>query len=228
MANLGMTYTVDALPDSEDRTPIPAGVYSVMIDNAELKATIAGTGQYISVMLKVMEGPHTGRVVFDKINIVNPNETSQRIGLQALKKIMLAMGGTPITDSDQLIGARLVIKVGVEKDATYGDRNNVKDYQSGGGAIAPVAAQPQPMNPVQAQALGMAPQAQPTPPAHAQPVQHIQQPVQQPVAPVQAQPQQYAPMPGYAAPAPNPYAQAQAGAVPAPLPGGINPDDIPF
>lgn len=133
MAYLTQALNFDALPDDDkggDMTPVPSGVYSVVVDGAELKTTKAGTGQYISLMLKIQGGEFNGRVIFDIINISNPNETAQRIGLSSLKNIMRSLGIQAVQDTDQLIGGRLVVKVGVELSQQYGDKNKVKAYQS--------------------------------------------------------------------------------------------------
>ena len=152
MSFLNVAININDLPDSDNSSmePVPAGVYQALIDGAELKTTKAGTGQYISLRLKIQGGQYNNRVFFDIININNPNETAQNIGLATLKKIMSAMQLMTVQNTDQLIGGTLVVKVAIERSEQYGDKNKVKDYQSVGGS-APVINVPvqQPVQPMQ-------------------------------------------------------------------------------
>lgn len=180
MSFLNQAINVNDLPDDE-KSLIPSGVYSVVISEAELKTTNSGTGQYISLKLKVVGGQYSNRVIFDMININNPNPTAQNIGLATLKKIMKAMQLDSVQNTDQLVGGNLVVKVGVELSDEYGDKNKVKDYQSAGGNIAPP-----PANDLAAMSMGQV--AQPAPPAHTQMPRQQQAP-----APAQA----YTQAPGF-------------------------------
>jgi hypothetical protein len=53
---------------------------------------------------------------------------------------MRAIGLAKVTDTDQLIGGNLSIKLDVKNDEKYGDSNEVKGFKSVSGSAAPVAA----------------------------------------------------------------------------------------
>lgn len=171
---LGMTINVNDLPQDEQQGGvIPAGQYVVKIERAQLKDTKSGTGRYISLMLRVQGPTHSNAVVFAMINISNQNQEAERIGKAQLRSIMEAIGLQTITDTDQLIGGVMDVKVAVEKDTYNGneqDRNVVKSFkksQSGAALSAPMSqpaaahfAPPQPPAPQQQPA----PQANPSAP----------------------------------------------------------------
>ena len=147
MANLGQAFNVEDLPEDQmgDFEPIPAGDYTAKITDADLRDTRAGTGQLIAIRYDILGPTHQGRVVWSNINIRNPNPKAEEIGRQQLGSILRAIGLTSLTDTDQLIGGELAIKVTV-KPATeqYKAGNEVKGFKaiSGSPAPAPAASQP--------------------------------------------------------------------------------------
>jgi hypothetical protein len=56
---------------------------------------------------------------------------------------MRAIGLAKVTDTDQLIGGQIAIKLEVKEDAQYGASNEVKGFKSVSGSAAPAAAIPQ-------------------------------------------------------------------------------------
>lgn len=148
---LGMTINVNDLPQDEQQGGvIPAGQYTVKIERAQLKDTKSGTGRYISLMLRVQGPTHSNAVVFAMVNISNQNQEAERIGKAQLRSIMEAIGLQTITDTDQLIGGVMDVKVAVEKDTYNGneqDRNVVKSFkksQSGAAVAQRLMSQPTP------------------------------------------------------------------------------------
>jgi len=109
---------------------LPAGVYLVKIANAEVKDTKDGTGQYISTQLKVIEGEHEGRSVFNMFNIKSAkSEKAVEIGLTSLKS-MLFHAGAPFTLNSvgDIVGYDVGVKIGIKNDSEYGDKNVVKGF----------------------------------------------------------------------------------------------------
>jgi hypothetical protein len=149
MAFIGETITVDELPQSERNYElIPEGWYTANITKAELNNTKAGTGQKIDVRYDITGPTQQGRVIFASVNIRNPSQKAEEIGRQQLGEIMRAIGLAQVTDTDQLIGATLQIKIKVrqptERDKAagyYESKNEVAGWKSsGGGASIPVTA----------------------------------------------------------------------------------------
>lgn len=174
MGNLGQGFSVDQLPQDDSFDTIPAGWYNAKITESELRDTRAGTGQYIQVRFDITGPQQAGRVMFDNLNIRNPSEVAERIGLQQLNSLLTACGLSSITDTSQLIGHDVQIQVSRTEDSSqYADvngfRNDVKAYRAvGGGSAAPMPQQQQAQqmqqSPQQMQQQAAQPAPQQTPP----------------------------------------------------------------
>lgn len=202
---------------------LPAGWYNAAIDASEMKATKDGTGAYLQLSFKILDGFANGRKVFARLNLQNSNPTAQEIAYKTLSSIMHATGQLRINDSAELHAIPMKIKLKVRAgDDKYEASNDITAYDNVNSnhemAQAPVAqnapatgswnAAPQPPQPPQGMAWGNAPQPQPQTAPQAQtggfsaPAQPWGQPQQQaaPQMPPQPQPQTQAP---------NPFAQQQ-------------------
>jgi hypothetical protein len=133
MAFLGETISVNDLPVSEagNYDPLPAGWYTANITGAELKSTKAGDGQYIAVRYDITGPSHQGRVVFGNINVRNASPKAEGIGRQQLGDIMRAIGLAKVSDTDELIGGSLSIKLDIkEAQGDYKARNEVRGFKA--------------------------------------------------------------------------------------------------
>jgi hypothetical protein len=139
MAFLNETFDVNQLPQGAggNFNPLPAGWYTVTITQADLKDTKAGNGQYIKLRYDITGPSHQGRVVFGNLNIKNANSKAEEIGRQQLGDIMRAIGLAKVTDTDQLIGGQISIKLEIKQDEQYGASNEVKGFKSMSGSVAP-------------------------------------------------------------------------------------------
>ena len=136
MAFLDQTFSADDMPVSEKSYQVlPAGWYTATITGAELKATKAGTGQYIAIKYDITGPTHQGRIVFGNLNIRNPNPTAEEIGRQQLGEVMRAIGLAKVQDTDELIGGQLSIKVAIRSSDQYGDQNEVKGFKAVAGSV---------------------------------------------------------------------------------------------
>ena len=141
MAFLNEEFNVNELPQSNNNfEPLPAGWYTATISQSELKDTKAGNGQYIKLRYDITGPSHQGRVVFGNLNIKNANPKAEEIGRADLGEIMRAIGLAKVTDTDQLIGGQIGIKLSIKDDAQYGASNEVKGFRSLSGSSAPAAA----------------------------------------------------------------------------------------
>lgn len=105
------------------------GKYLAQVIKSELKETKSGTGKYISLQLKVIDGDSAGRLVFDNMNIINANDTAQKIGQQQLKSLVEACGLVEIEDTTELHGIPITIQVGIEPaKGQWPEKNKVKKY----------------------------------------------------------------------------------------------------
>lgn len=141
MAFLNETFEADNLPQGNSYEALPAGWYNANITAAELKPTKDGSGQYIKVRYDITGPSHQGRVVFGNLNIKNPNPEAEEIGRTELGKLMRAIGLAKVTDTDQLIGGSLSIKLAIRPaDGQYEASNNVKGFKAITGSAPTFAA----------------------------------------------------------------------------------------
>jgi hypothetical protein len=137
-----LNFNIDDLPQSTSNyEPLPPGWYTVNIRDAELKPTKDGAGQYIKIQYKL----DNGRVVFGNLNIKNASPKAEEIGRQQLGELMRALGLSRVTDSDQLIGGNLQIKLAVKEAANgFEASNDVKGYKAIDGSMPVAPAAPSP------------------------------------------------------------------------------------
>lgn len=141
MPNLG--FDMNDVPDSPGFGPLPVGLYLARLKEYELKATKARDGQYLQLVWEIAEpAEFANRLVWDRLNIHNPNGTAQEIGRRQYKQMATAMGKPTCDDPDELVDGYCVLKLAIEKDKTgqFDDRNQVKAYSSVEGAEKPAAA----------------------------------------------------------------------------------------
>lgn len=137
MAFLEQSFSLDELPVSTNSfEPLPAGWYTATINKAEIKTAKTGEGQYIAVRYDITGPTHQGRVVFGNINFKNPSSKAEEIGRKQLGEIMRAIGLGRVSDTDQLIGGQLSIKLAIKNDAQYGDSNELKGFKALGGSVS--------------------------------------------------------------------------------------------
>ena len=143
MAFLNETYDVATLPQGNSNyEPVPEGWYMATITSAELKDTANGTGQYIKLRYDITGPAHQGRVVFGNINIRNASAKAEEIGRQQLGDIMRAIGIPRVTDTDQLIGGNVQIKVSIRQSEQYGAQNEIKGWKAINGSAPSALAAP--------------------------------------------------------------------------------------
>ncbi len=121
--------------------PIPAGKYLATITESEFKKTKNGGGQYLQLTFQVLEGMHKGRLLWARLNLDNPNDTTVKIARAELSAICRAVGVMAPKDSVELHNLPLVIKVGHKKRDDTGELTNViRGYEKKGAAAQQPAA----------------------------------------------------------------------------------------
>lgn len=105
--------------------PIPAGKYLAVINSSEMKPTKAGTGEYLELELEVIEGPHKGRKLWDRLTLRHPNDLTVQIAKGTLSSICRAVGVMKPNDSVELHNLPMTITVGCKKREDNGELTNV-------------------------------------------------------------------------------------------------------
>lgn len=144
MAFLGKTFDVNTLPEGNSGgfEPLPPGWYSATISGAELRETKDGTGEYIAVRYEITGPSHQGRIVFGNLNIKNKNPKAEAIAYQQLGDICRAIGLTQVSDSDELIGGQLFIKLKIREQEGYDPSNDIAGWKALGSSLPAAAAAP--------------------------------------------------------------------------------------
>lgn len=144
MARFDTAFDATGIDPATAYEVLPAGKYRAQIVESEMRVTRNGMGQYLWLMLDILEGPYQGRKLFDQLNLVNANPTTVEIAQRTLSAICHATGKLQVGDSEELHLIAMTIQVGVKppKDA-YGERNTIR-YLVPDAAAQPAAVQPAP------------------------------------------------------------------------------------
>ena len=115
----------------DDRTALPAGSYLMDIVKTEFKQNSKKTGSYLAMQLKVAEGESKGRIVFENLNLDNPNPVAVEIANKTLNSICQACGLEGVEDSDELLNIPMTVTVKVRAaDSQWPESNDVVSYAS--------------------------------------------------------------------------------------------------
>lgn len=140
-----MTFHFDAtkIDPTNEFDPVPAGNYVAEIEDAELKDTKAGTGQYINFKFNIIDGPLSGRKVFQNINVSNANAQAESIGQKQLSQLCHAVDFLKLKSERDLIGRVCKIKVGIRQGTNgYSDQNEIKAFEAVQAATKPTPSAP--------------------------------------------------------------------------------------
>jgi len=109
---------------------IPAGKYLAAVTESEMKPTKNGSGSYLQLTLTILEGDYKGRVLWSRLNLVNPNQTAVKIAQGELSAVCRATGVMTPRDSCELHNIPLLITVKVKKREDNGELSNeVKGFE---------------------------------------------------------------------------------------------------
>ena len=131
---------------------LPAGKYEAVIVASSMEPTKDGTGKFLKLELQILSGEYQNKKLFDRLNLINPNDQAVQIARGTLSSICRAVGVMTPHDSAELHNRPLSINVGIRKgDGEYGDQNVIKAYKprhAGPSAPMPVmlpSPQPEPI-----------------------------------------------------------------------------------
>ena len=129
MANLS-GFNANEVDPTADFDPIPAGKYVAVITKTEVKPNKAGTGSYLQFVFQIFEGEYSGRLLWARLNLDNPNETAVKIARGELSAICRAVGVMQPKDSVELHNLPLVISVKCRKRPDTDEiQNEIKGYE---------------------------------------------------------------------------------------------------
>ena len=152
MAHLPFAFDARTVDPATELGALPSGEYIVAITDSAMESTKAGDGQFLKLVFSVLDGPHKGAKVFDRLNLINRNQTTVDIAQRALSAICHAVNVLGVQDSQQLHDKPLKIKISYEPaKGEYGEQNRVKAYkpmnESLSTPVRPASPAPTPMPP---------------------------------------------------------------------------------
>lgn len=138
MSNLTDFIGDDFNPDdyeSDSFDALPAGLYTAIIADSEMKQTKREDGHYLNLKLQIVdEGPYQNRVVFAKLNLDNPNAQAVAIAKRQFSDILRALGlERAPKDSAELHDRPLTIKL-TQREWEGEKQNEVKAFKAAGAA----------------------------------------------------------------------------------------------
>jgi hypothetical protein len=147
-----LNFDATKVDPTDTYAPIPAGDYLVIISKAEAKATKNGNGRLLELTLKIVEGQHKGRVIFERLNLWNPNQTAVEIAQRRLSQYCHATGRLRVGEASELLNIPVLASLSIREDSTgkYSPSNEVR-------AVKPAPGNGAPSSPTQAPAAGATP-----------------------------------------------------------------------
>jgi len=125
-------------PKRNSFEPLPPGDYKAIITDTQMKVTKAGTGEYLELTMQIIDGAHSGRRIWERLNVKNASKVAEEIARSQLNGIKAACNIEKLESSEQLHDIPLVLSLDIDRrDPT---RNKVMGYTSGSQSSRPSAA----------------------------------------------------------------------------------------
>ena len=126
MARFDTSFDATSVEPTTAQELLPAGKYRAQIVESEMRVTKNGMGQFLWLMIDILEGEQKGRKIFDQLNLVNPNPTTVEIAQRTLSAICHATGRMHVSDSEELhlIPMTIQVKIRPPKNG-YGESNAI-------------------------------------------------------------------------------------------------------
>lgn len=126
--------------ESTDFDPIPAGKYVAVITASQMKDNKTKTGTYLELTFQVIEGEYKNRLLWARLSLNHPSETTAKIARSHLAAICKAVGVLTPRDSAELHNLPMVINVKIKKrNDTDELTNDIKAFSARETVVAPAA-----------------------------------------------------------------------------------------
>ena len=159
MARFDNSFDATGIEPAAGYDVLPAGKYVAQIIESEMRVTSNGMGQFLWLMLDILDGPLQGRKAYDQLNLINPNPTTVEMAQRTLSAICHATGQLHVSDSEDLHFKPMTIRVSIRKPKDGGQERNQIRYLVPKDEPAPVPPRPAaPQRPVRP-AVGTTPTA---------------------------------------------------------------------
>ena len=134
----GMNFDANTVDPAVGFAPIPEGIYVCMVESAQEKPTKDGSGIYLEVAMKIIEGASTGRKFFHRFNLQNRNPQAVQIARGELSAFCRATGIMTPKAAHEF--ANRTLRVGLRVEARHDDKtkltNTVSKFEATGSVVA--------------------------------------------------------------------------------------------
>lgn len=139
-----LNFNAADVPPSQALDPMPPAWYNAKITAMELKPTkdhaVSG-GEYWKTEFTIIDGKYANRKVWTNFNVKNANPEAVRIAYEQISAVCHAVGRMQITQTEELMGLPLQIKVSLRAaTAEFDAQNEVKGYKACEGGAGATAA----------------------------------------------------------------------------------------
>lgn len=108
-------FNAHGIDPSQGVGQLPIGRHLVEVIRTEIKANSANTGGYLMFILSIVDGPNAGLEGPHRFNLYNASEEAKNIAQRQFSAVCHVTGIMEVQDSDQFLGARYFVEVGLQK-----------------------------------------------------------------------------------------------------------------
>ena len=120
-----LSFNANDVKPTASFDPIPAGKYLAAIVDSTTKPTKNGAGEYLEIVLEVLEGPYKVRRLWERLTLKHPNDVVVRIASANLSAICHAVAVMTLRDSHELHDIPMTVTVALRKRDDNGEMVNV-------------------------------------------------------------------------------------------------------
>lgn len=131
-----LNYKVNPDEQEKDFSPVPVGLYPVVIEGSDYTENKDKTGMILKLTYQIIDGKFKGQKLFENLNLHNKSQQAEEISRRSLNSIGIAVGVTDLRDSSLLHDIPLNVDVGIKESPEYGVQNKIKKH-------LPFTSQPQ-------------------------------------------------------------------------------------
>ena len=139
MASLVFDATTIEIDDRPSFGLLPKDNYTVVIVEADYRETKKRNGHMLAITLEVTKGEHTGRRLWENLNLDNPSQQAVKMAQQDLAQILMATGLGRMQDTSELLYKEIVVAVRIKPATADRSEENVIDAYLAPAGAAPVA-----------------------------------------------------------------------------------------
>ena len=108
--------------------PLPRGDYQAIVTESQMKITKAGTGEYLELVMQIVDGEFSGRKIWERLNLINENAATRSMAMASLTSLCKALdnGADPYAlDENLLIDVPVTMSLDIDRKDPTRDRKSV-------------------------------------------------------------------------------------------------------